>query len=136
MKTHKAKNKSKGENLMKFNLKLLTVANAIIILLSLSACGNQTDTNAPSSPQSSASSSLESELKAFTKEELKSFDGKNGNPAYIAIEGKVYDVTNIPEWNAGKHQGFEAGNDLTNEMKNSPHGLSRLEMAKVVGILK
>ncbi|MDP4182580.1 MAG: cytochrome b5 domain-containing protein [Bacillota bacterium] len=67
---------------------------------------------------------------------MKKYNGKNGNPAYIAIEGKVYDVTNAPRWNNGMHEGVEAGNDLTEQMKNSPHGLSKLESVKVVGVLK
>lgn len=38
----------------------------------------------------------ESIMQEFTLEELKKYNGKNGNPAYIAVNGKVYDVTNNP----------------------------------------
>ncbi len=34
--------------------------------------------------------------KTFTREELKKYDGQNGNPAYVAINNRVYDVTHIP----------------------------------------
>jgi predicted heme/steroid binding protein len=36
---------------------------------------------------------LLSEEKKFTLEELSKFNGTNGNPAYIAFKGKVYDVS-------------------------------------------
>jgi len=36
----------------------------------------------------------------------------------------------------GDHQGqHEAGKDLTNEMKNAPHGEEMLERAKSIGVL-
>ena len=35
------------------------------------------------------------EEKIFTEKELGKYDGQNGNPAYVAIDGVVYDVTNV-----------------------------------------
>jgi len=32
-------------------------------------------------------------LMEFTLEDLKKFNGKNGTPAYVACDGKVYDVS-------------------------------------------
>ena len=79
---------------------------------------------------------MESALLELTLDELKAYDGSNGNPAYIAIEGKVYDVTDIPNWTGGSHNGFKAGLDLTEEMKEiSPHGLSKLQLVQEVGII-
>jgi predicted heme/steroid binding protein len=74
-------------------------------------------------------------LPVFTAEELAKFDGQNGNPAYIAVDGKVYDVTNVPQWKGGSHFGrYQAGRDLTVEIKTvSPHGLSKLTGLTVVG---
>ena len=37
------------------------------------------------------------EEKIFTEKELGKYDGQNGNPAYVAIDGVVYDVTNVSE---------------------------------------
>ncbi|HIX02475.1 MAG TPA: cytochrome B5 [Candidatus Ligilactobacillus excrementigallinarum] len=74
--------------------------------------------------------------KTFTKDELKQFDGKNGHPAYVAVEGVVYDVTNSPAWKNGEHHGNLAGNDLTDALLNqSPHGKSKLAKLPVVGKL-
>ncbi len=33
--------------------------------------------------------------KIFTLDELKNYDGKEGRKAYIAVDGVVYDVTNV-----------------------------------------
>lgn len=80
--------------------------------------------------------SLEGELRKFTLEELKQYDGKDGHPAYIAFKGKVYDVTESFLWVDGDHQGqHEAGKDLTNEISLAPHGEETLERVKMVGVL-
>lgn len=71
----------------------------------------------------------------FTVAELATYDGKNGNKAYIAVSGKVYDVTNVEQWNNGSHQGFSAGLDLTQDITTAPHGKSVLDNLKIVGTL-
>ena len=73
--------------------------------------------------------------KVFTLDELKTYDGQNGNPAYVAVSGIVYDVTNVKGWNNGSHQGMTAGTDLTSEIGNSPHGTSALDGLTIVGTL-
>ena len=50
----------------------------------------------------------------FTLEELAKYNGKSGNPAYVAVNGTVYDVTNNATWAAATHFGLSAGKDLTN----------------------
>lgn len=73
----------------------------------------------------------------LTLEELKAYDGKGDHLAYVAVDGIIYDVTAIPEWKDGIHQGkYKAGQDLTEAIKRSPHGKSALEKAIVVGKLK
>jgi len=71
----------------------------------------------------------------FALDELKAYDGQNGNLAYVAIEGVVYDVTNNKEWKAGQHQGLTAGNDLTADLAASPHGTTVLGNLTQVGTL-
>jgi predicted heme/steroid binding protein len=80
--------------------------------------------------------SMEGELKKFTPDELKQYDGKDGRPAYVAFNGKVYDVTESFMWADGDHQGQHvAGKDLTSEMSMAPHGEEMLERVKLVGVL-
>lgn len=77
-----------------------------------------------------------SEEKKFTLEELSKCDGKNGNPAYVAINGKVYDVSDSSFWLDGDHLGsHQAGKDLTEELELAPHGPENLERVKSIGIL-
>ena len=52
-------------------------------------------------------------LRKFTMREIKKCNGKDGKPAYIVINGSVYDVGDSCEWINGKHYGVEAGRDLT-----------------------
>ena len=76
-------------------------------------------------------------MKEFTIDELKKFDGKNGRPAYVAYNGKLYDVTQSGAWDAGGHFGQHfAGKDLTMELKDAPHGDQVFEHIPMVGELK
>jgi len=79
---------------------------------------------------------LEGELRKFTLEELKQYDGRDGRPAYMTYKGKVYDVTESFLWINGDHQGqHEAGKDITNEMQFAPHGEEMLERVKLIGVV-
>lgn len=73
------------------------------------------------------------EVLKLTLEELAMYNGQDGQPAYVAIEGVIYDVTGIPSWTDGKHNGSMAGNDLTEAIKKAPHGDSKLKGLTVVG---
>jgi len=70
----------------------------------------------------------------FTRKSLSGFNGRDGMPAYIAFDGKVYDVTESPLWHSGKHQVVhEAGRDLTRELDKAPHGKEMLDKFPIVG---
>lgn len=71
----------------------------------------------------------------FTLQELSRYDGKDGNPAYVAVNGTVYDVTNNAAWAAATHFGLTAGKDLTNEFASCHAGQPILSKLKVVGKL-
>jgi predicted heme/steroid binding protein len=77
------------------------------------------------------------ELREFTAEELVYYNGKNGQPAYIAYQGKVYDVSLSVLWRNGKHQVFHsAGKDLTEKLIEAPHDVSMLDRFPIIGIYK
>lgn len=61
----------------------------------------------------------------FTLQELARYNGKNGNPAYVAVNGTVYDVTNNSAWAAATHFGLTAGRDLTGQF-NSCHAAQQI----------
>ncbi|MDD2830335.1 MAG: cytochrome b5 domain-containing protein [Sulfuricurvum sp.] len=59
----------------------------------------------------------------FTEEELRKYNGQDGEPAYIAFKGNVYDVSESKFWKNGIHfKKHYAGFDLTVELANAPHG--------------
>lgn len=75
-------------------------------------------------------------MKKFTEGELAQYNGKNGNPAYVAYKGKVYDVTASFLWKNGIHQVLHnAGIDLTNALEQAPHGANMLEKFALIGIV-
>ena len=98
-------------------------------------------TSAPATSEGAASSAANTPSAAngtleLTLDQLKQYDGKNGNPAYVAVDGVIYDVSNVPQWKNGSHHGYSAGNDLTDIIKNkSPHGVKNLEGLPIVGKL-
>lgn len=87
-------------------------------------------------PKSSPSTQVKTEQSSqvvthvFTKEELSVYNGKNGQPAYVAVDGSVYDVSSV--YRNGSHHGSEAGTDVSVGFHNQ-HLSQMLEGFKVVG---
>jgi predicted heme/steroid binding protein len=69
----------------------------------------------------------------LTLVELAAYNGQDGNPAYIAVDGVIYDVTDVPQWKGGKHMGYLGGIDATEALKSSPHGIGKLKGIPIVG---
>ena len=76
---------------------------------------------------------VESGLLLVTLEELAQFNGKDGNFAFVAVDGQIYDVTNEPNWRNGDHNGQQAGQDVSAYITGAPHGKGILERFTVVG---
>ena len=76
------------------------------------------------------------EPRVFTLAELSQYTGKDGSPAYVAVNGVVYDVTNNPLWAGGNHFfGLTAGRDLSYEFQMCHPGALVLSVLPVVGTL-
>lgn len=71
----------------------------------------------------------------LTIQELTKFNGKDGNPAYVAVNGIVYDVTDNAAWAAASHFGLTAGKDLSSEFASCHSGKAILSKLKVIGKL-
>ncbi|NPV60912.1 MAG: hypothetical protein HPY75_14775 [Actinobacteria bacterium] len=77
----------------------------------------------------------------FTAAELAKFDGKGGEPAYVAVDGVVYDVTGSPNWPEGVHTPCNldamAGRDLSDILDQAPASMRGFIQSKpVVGKLE
>ena len=71
--------------------------------------------------------------RTITLAELSRYNGRDGNPAYVAVNGTVYDVTNNAGWAAATHFGLTAGKDLTSEFASCHAGQPILSRLRVVG---
>jgi len=122
---------------MKKTLHVIIIAVLLLSsLLVFQGCGSVTSATAAPASTESVETTADTEV-VMTLEELAQYNGKDGNPAYIAVDGVIYDVSDVSQWKDGEHNGFSAGQDLTDEIKNiSPHGVSKLTGLPVVGRLE
>lgn len=52
--------------------------------------------------------------RVFTLYELENYyNGQNGRPSYVAANGIVFDVTNVPAWSTGTHFSLKPGHDYS-----------------------
>jgi predicted heme/steroid binding protein len=73
----------------------------------------------------------------FTELELRRYNGERGQPAYIAYQGLVYDVTHAPNWRGGMHRNTHyPGLDLTRSLRKAPHDEAVFQRVPQVGVLK
>ncbi len=74
-------------------------------------------------------------MKEFNSNELSKYTGKDGQPAYIAFKGKVYDVSDV--FQDAEHGGVKAGTDITETFGNMlcPHQETVFEKFNQVGTL-
>ena len=75
-------------------------------------------------------------LPPYTRSELALRNGQDRPEIWIAWDGKIYDVTESRLWKNGKHYEHWAGQDLTEELADSPHGRRVFEGREPIGILE
>ncbi len=113
----------------------------ILSISILSACNNETNNSTEQeiitdNENITDTENDASELMSFTLEELSQFDGRDGRKAYIAVNDNVYDVSNSSMWPNGLHQNqHQAGQDLSDIINSSPHGISVLANIPLIGYL-
>jgi len=79
---------------------------------------------------------LPEDQRRFTPEELAQFKGADGQPVYVAYQGRVYDVSASGLWRGGKHMAVHlAGADLTGELPAAPHGEEVFQHYPQVGVI-
>jgi predicted heme/steroid binding protein/uncharacterized membrane protein len=76
-------------------------------------------------------------MKEFRRESLSQFDGRDGQPVYLAHQGRVIDVSGSKLWKGGLHmKRHRAGCDLTTDIEAAPHGIEVLDRYPQVGRLE
>lgn len=69
--------------------------------------------------------------------QLAEYDGKEGHKAYFAYQGDVYDATDSALWKNGTHMGrHQAGGDLTDALRQAPHGEDKVKDLPQIGRLR
>ncbi len=94
----------------------------------------------PDSPEAfslEAAVQEEPAIREFTREELAAYNGEDGRPVYVAVNNNVYDLSAARPWEGGRHNGLEAGQDLSDWFISCHMGItSVLEKYPLVGVLK
>jgi predicted heme/steroid binding protein len=113
--------------MVKVALFLLMVSSALVAVLVVGPALKRR--KRPSPPAAAA--------RELSPEELEWFDGKEGRPAYIGYEGEIFDVTSSTQlWARGEHfNAHRAGSDLTDALKQAPHGPEKVRARPVAGHL-
>lgn len=119
--------------------KFLVLLMSVMMISGLYACGN----DEPEVPEFDTPSPLvegepgvinEDGYLELTLEELSYYDGSDGVRALVAVEGFIYDMTDSDYWRNGGHNGFNAGQDLTQAINvQAPHGPGFLSRVPKVG---
>lgn len=81
---------------------------------------------------------LQVEKTKLKRSDLIQNNGKQGRPAWVAVKGQVYDLSESKLWKGGEHmKRHQAGEDLSSEIMAAPHGLEVLdrEVVKKLGPL-
>lgn len=121
--------------------KFLSLFFSVILLVSLAACsererereGKTFDTPAALLEGEPGVINDEGYLE-LTLEDLSFYDGLEGRRALVAVEGYIYDMTDSDYWRNGAHNGFNAGQDLTEAINvQAPHGPGFLRRVPKVG---
>jgi predicted heme/steroid binding protein len=77
---------------------------------------------------------IDPEKKDLSIDELSLCDGTGGKPAYFAYKGRIYDASGSRLWKGGSHVGrHRAGFDLTEALKQAPHGEDKVFSLPAVG---
>jgi len=133
--------------LVKNKLHALILVCLLCVFFIAAGCGSSTSTVPEEAPEDTPAvieeaddepeeAAEETTGATFSMEEIALFDGKDDRPAYIVVDGVVYDVSDVRQWNMGSHFGFEAGTDVTEALqKSAPHGANQLNQAEIVGTI-
>lgn len=79
---------------------------------------------------------MSQELPIYSRAQLALRNGQDRDEIWIAYKGIIYDVSKSRLWKNGKHYEHWAGQDLTEELSDSPHGVLVFARFEPIGQLK
>lgn len=116
------------EKIGKYAFAAVLIASAVILVF-VGPCGTS-GTPATNQAGSVPTAVRQVPNRVFTPAELSKYNGRNGQPAYVAVDGWVYDMTGSRFWVNGVHGVCEedstAGQDLSEAMREAPPGMRKM----------
>ena len=76
------------------------------------------------------------ELTEYSRSQLALRNGQDREEVWVSYKGMIYDVSSSRMWREGRHYQFFAGQDLTPEFQDAPHGERVFNRFPVIGKLK
>ncbi|MGB0851346.1 MAG: cytochrome b5 domain-containing protein [Bacteroidia bacterium] len=81
-------------------------------------------------------SNKDNNLPKISRRALSLNNGQDKATIWVCYAGLVYDVTESRLWKNGKHYEHWAGQDLTKELADAPHGIGVFDRFECIGILE
>ena len=75
-------------------------------------------------------------LKSYSRAQLALYNGQDKEKIWCSYNGDIYDLTHSKMWKNGHHYEHWAGQDLTDELKDAPHGEKVFSIFKIIGKLE
>ncbi len=75
----------------------------------------------------------EQDLPVYSRSQLALRNGQDREEIWVAYKGIIYEVTGSRHWRNGIHYLHWAGQDLTEELADAPHGDYVFKPMKMVG---
>lgn len=118
---------------------ILVSAVAGFLLLQNSKNGSKS-TQTKQLNRGQANSSASNQPQGISLDEVAKHTGKDGNSCWVAVDGTVYEISGFVLWVEGEHKPSggraKCGKDLSEVIKQSPHGKSKLKLLKEIGPLQ
>ena len=109
--------------------KIFSLFIVMLVMTFLASC--EQTSNEYFDSGSSGKDTMDVEFLQFTLSELSQYNGKDGMKAYVTVDNKIYDVSDV--WESGEHNGYSAGTDISDFIDSAPHGDSVLQNLDYIG---
>lgn len=122
------------------SLVVIIIISAVAGFLLLRNSGSSQANKTNQSNNNQAGNSSQGQSQGISLDEVAKHTGKDGNSCWVAVDGTVYEISGFVLWVEGEHKPSggraKCGKDLSEVIKQSPHGKSKLKLLKEIGRLQ
>lgn len=128
--------------------RIILVVSLVVVILICTVAGffllrNSSNSRVNQTKQSSSNqpgNSNQGQPEGISLDEVAKHTGKDGNSCWVAVDGTAYEISGFVLWLEGDHKPSggraKCGKDLSEVIKQSPHGKSKLKLLKEIGPLQ